>query len=76
MKDLRSAPLSAVNRNVYLRVGDVTKLLSIHANTLRRWSDLGAIKTIRLGPRGDRRYKLEDIVSFLSAEQSGNDLNK
>lgn len=48
-----------------LTVREVAHLLHVHSNTLRRWSDRGLIRTYRITRRGDRRFKLEDIASFL-----------
>jgi excisionase family DNA binding protein len=44
---------------------EVAELLHIHTNTLRRWSDKGIIVAYRINPRGDRRYRLQDINNFL-----------
>lgn len=44
---------------------EVAELLHIHTNTLRRWSDKGRIVAYRINPRGDRRYKRQDIERFL-----------
>jgi len=44
---------------------EVALLLHIHTNTLRRWSDKGIIVAYRINPRGDRRYRLQDINNFL-----------
>jgi excisionase family DNA binding protein len=52
------------NSNI-LTTGDVAGLLGIHQNTVRRWSDLGILRSFRISQRGDRRYKYEDISSFL-----------
>ena len=51
--------------NGMLTVREVSQLLHVHGNTLRRWSDQGIIKSYRIGPRGDRRFKAEDIVVLL-----------
>lgn len=51
-----------------LTVSDVARLLNVHINTVRRWSDQGILKTYRIGPRGDRRFQEEDITSFLLQE--------
>jgi len=49
-----------------LTVKDVSRLLHIHANTARRWSDQGIIKAYRITRRGDRRFRQEDIARFLA----------
>lgn len=49
-----------------MTVREVAKLLHIHNNTVRRWSDQGMIKTYRISRRGDRRFKREDILRFLT----------
>lgn len=45
---------------------EVAELLHIHTNTLRRWSDEGRIAAYRINPRGDRRYRRQDIERFLA----------
>ena len=52
-----------------LTVREVSQILHIHSNTLRRWSDRGLIKVYRIGPRGDRRFRLEDIAQLLQEEK-------
>ncbi len=49
-----------------LTVREVARLLHIHPNTLRRWSNSGRIKAYRITPRGDRRFKREDIARFFA----------
>jgi len=44
---------------------EVANLLNIHINTVRRWSNLGVLKSLRIGPRGDRRFRKKDILTFL-----------
>lgn len=51
-----------------LTVREVSRLLHVHSNTLRRWSDQGVIKAYRIGPRGDRRFRPEDIAVLLLQE--------
>jgi len=48
-----------------LTSSDVALLLNIHVNTVRRWDKQGMIKAYRIGPRGDRRFKREEINRFL-----------
>jgi excisionase family DNA binding protein len=54
-----------------LTVREVSQLLHVHTNTLRRWSDQGILKAYRIGPRGDRRFKPEDIAVLLLQENKG-----
>ena len=49
-----------------LTVAEVTELIHIHPNTLRRWSEQGLITAYRINSRGDRRYKKSDIDQFLN----------
>jgi excisionase family DNA binding protein len=54
-----------------LTVREVSQLLHVHSNTLRRWSDQGVVKAYRIGPRGDRRFRAEDIAVLLLEENKG-----
>lgn len=47
-----------------LAVKDVARLLHIHVNTVRRWSDSGIISAYRVTRRGDRRFRQKDIATF------------
>jgi excisionase family DNA binding protein len=49
-----------------LTVKDVSRLLNIHVNTVRRWSDRDIIRAYRITRRGDRRFRSEDIARFLA----------
>ena len=51
-----------------LTISDVARLLNVHINTVRRWSNQGILKAYRIGSRGDRRFHQEDIDSFLSQQ--------
>jgi excisionase family DNA binding protein len=48
-----------------MTIREVSELLHIHPNTLRRWCDSGRIRSYRITSRGDRRFKREDIAQFL-----------
>ena len=54
----------------FLTVREVADLLHVHSNTARRWSDLGLIKSYRVGPRGDRRFKAQDLNDFVTTVKS------
>jgi excisionase family DNA binding protein len=68
---MRTAMMKNNLTNSMLTVREVSQILHVHSNTLRRWSDLGLIKAYRIGPRGDRRFKLEDITLMLLEESKG-----
>jgi excisionase family DNA binding protein len=53
-----------------LTIREVARLLHVHPNTLRRWSNCGRLRPYRINSRGDRRYKREEIAHFL-AELNG-----
>ena len=53
-----------------LTVRDVARLLRVHNNTVRRWSDRGLLQSYRIGPRNERRFKREDLVAFISNYKS------
>ncbi len=52
--------------------GEVARLLHVHINTVRRWSNQGLIEVYRIGPRGDRRFMQEDITHLLYELQKNN----
>ena len=49
-------------------VKEACRILHVHSNTLRRWSNRGLIRAYRLGPRRERRFRLEDVLALLSEE--------
>ena len=51
-----------------MTIGEVSKMLHIHPNTLRRWAEEGRISTWRINSRGDRRFKKSDVENFLSKQ--------
>ena len=44
---------------------EASRLLHVHVNTLRRWSNNGIVRTYRIGPRADRRFAKSDIANLL-----------
>lgn len=49
----------------YLTIKQASELLQVHPNTLRNWDKQGILKAHRIGVRGVRRYKREDLVKFM-----------
>ena len=55
-----------------LTVKEVSEILHVHPSTVRSWCDQGMLKTHRIGPRGDRRFRPEDVDNFLHLSGRGN----
>ena len=57
-----------------LTVREAARLLHVHENTLRRWSNDNKIPSFRICQRGDRRYKRTDVTRFMiqSTAHAGN----
>jgi excisionase family DNA binding protein len=51
-----------------LTIKEAAHLLHVHPNTVRRWHDMGLLSGYRVGPRGDRRFKLAEMERFLTGE--------
>ncbi len=49
-----------------LTTSEVARMLHIHINTARRWSNRGVLRSRRVGPRRDRRFRREDIMDILT----------
>ncbi|HET7726652.1 MAG TPA: GAF domain-containing protein [Candidatus Limnocylindrales bacterium] len=61
---LPSHPLDAT-----LTVTKAARVLGVHPNTIRAWSDQGRLRYYRINDRGDRRYRHADLVRFLDAAE-------
>ena len=66
----------AMGDKVMLNVSEVSELLGIHDNTVRRWAQKGVLTAYRLGTRGDRRFRREDIDAFLSGGKDARGLER
>lgn len=60
------------NMNTMLTTREVATLLNVHINTVRQWSNQGMLRAYRVSPRGDRRFKRQDIDSFLLEKPRAN----
>jgi excisionase family DNA binding protein len=49
-----------------LSVSKAARVLGVHPNTVRNWSDAGQLRYYRINARGDRRYQPDDLERFLA----------
>jgi len=63
---------SVSRQKAMFTVSELARLLNVHINTVRRWSNQGILKAYRIGPRGDRRFSKEDVDSFLAENLEAN----
>src|SRR5437867_11570911 len=64
-------PIPSRPMDATLCVTKAARLLGVHPNTVRAWSDQGRLRYYRINPRGDRRYRLGDLQGFLAAAEVG-----
>jgi diguanylate cyclase (GGDEF)-like protein/excisionase family DNA binding protein len=67
---LESTATSAYVGAKYLTVSDAARVLGVHANTVRAWTDQGLLQCLRINGRGDRRYTQPEIARFLAGARS------
>jgi len=48
-----------------LSIQEAADLLSVHPETLRRWDKEGKLQAVKVGERGDRKYRQEDLMRIL-----------
>jgi excisionase family DNA binding protein len=53
-----------------LTTGQVARLLCVHVSTIRRWCECGKLKAYRIGPRGERMFRWEDVNRLLPEDKS------
>jgi excisionase family DNA binding protein len=53
-----------------LTVKEVAGILRVSTLTIKRWSAKGKLPVIRINTRGDRRYRKEAILKYLSAPET------
>jgi excisionase family DNA binding protein len=49
-----------------LTASEVGDMLHLHVNTVKRLGDRGELPFYRVCKRGDRRFRLDDVVEFLN----------
>jgi excisionase family DNA binding protein len=49
-----------------LTAAEVANLLHLHVNTVKRLGDRGELPFYRVCKRGDRRFRVDDVMQFLT----------
>ena len=57
-----------------LTATEVADMLHLHVNTVKRLGDRGELPFYRVCKRGDRRFRLDDVMKFLVRTASSQDL--
>jgi excisionase family DNA binding protein len=52
-----------------LNVQKAASFLDISANTIRRWAQLGKLKGVKIGSRGDWRFTKIDLLQMIRKEE-------
>lgn len=60
-----------MKNGVMLPTREVARMLGVHENTIRRWTDSGLLPAYRYGTRRDRKFKEADIERFLREHKQG-----
>ncbi len=60
-----------VENEILITIGQASKRLGIHIDTLRKWDEAGKLKAVRPLGKGWRRYKLSDIYNILNGKTNG-----
>ena len=62
-----NGPFGASLNERMLTVSEAARLLNAHPNSVRRWADNHLLPVWRIGSRGDRRFKPQDIFTLLES---------
>jgi len=54
-----------LDSKVMLTTSEAAHLIGVRPNTVRHWNAKGILKSYRISPRGDRRFRRQDLDSFL-----------
>ena len=68
---MTTSSLHHIQKGGMLTVKEAAKLLYVHENTVRRWTEQGTLRAYRIGPRGDRRFRADDIARLLRDDNKG-----
>jgi excisionase family DNA binding protein len=52
-----------------MTASEVAAVLRLHVNTVKRLGDRGELPFFRVSKRGDRRFRVEDVLAFLHRDR-------
>ena len=55
-------------KDTLLTTSEAAAMLNAHPNTIRRWTESGLLNCYRVGPRGHRRFRIEELEDFLGED--------
>ena len=58
--------MAATDLGPMLTASEVAEMLHLHVNTVKRLGDRGELPFYRVCKRGDRRFRLDDVMAFLA----------
>jgi len=47
-----------------LSADEVAAIFEVHPNTIRRWIEEGKLVAEKIGPKGDRKFRREDVAVY------------
>ncbi len=62
--------MSKNDENKLLKIREAAEFLGVNPETLRRWDNDDILPAIIVSPRGDRRYRKEDLERFLEKNRA------
>ena len=60
-----------IENNILLTLEDAADILGIPINRIRYWASTGTLPSLPIGPRGDLRFRIDDVVAFLMEQIKG-----
>ena len=54
----------------FLDIGEAAEFLSVSETSLRRWTNTGALRCLRVGRRRERRFHRADLLAFMEDQPS------
>jgi excisionase family DNA binding protein len=65
----RMASMASQEIGQMMTASEVAAVLRLHVNTVKRLGDRGELPFFRVSKRGDRRFRVDDVIAFLHRER-------